>query len=392
MTRWQPLAVTPTWPINHINWHTLVALSNSFALGARHSNLIALEYDPNGNLVSVTDARGSVTHFAYDDMDRPATRTDALGRPESYLYDAGGNLTRFTDPKGQVKTFEYDSLNRITQVTFADGSTVTYAYDAANRLLRVADSVSGTSMFAYDNLDRLTEESTLQGIITYSYDAAGRRTSMTVAGQPAVLYNYDDAGYLTRITRGPLVVAFTYDSAHRRTSLTYPNGLVGEYDYDAGSQLIGITYRMAGTVLGDLSYEYDKTGNRVKVGGSFSRTGIPQAVSFGYNAANQLVQSGTINLSYDANGNLTSDGVNSYSWNARNQLAVIAGPGIAASFGYGAFGRRVRKAINEATTEFLYDGLNVVQELSGGMLTANLLSGRSVDEYLLHGSAKRECT
>ena len=30
------------------------------------------------------------------------------------------------------------------------------------------------------------------------------------------------------------------------------------------------------TVLGNLTYEYDRNGNRTKIGGSFARTGIPQ--------------------------------------------------------------------------------------------------------------------
>ena len=59
--------------------------------------------------------------------------------------------------------------------------------------------------------------------------------------------------------------------------VTLPNGIVGEYAYDNASRLTSITYKQNGTtVLGDLTYEYDKNGNRIKTGGSFARTGIPQ--------------------------------------------------------------------------------------------------------------------
>jgi uncharacterized protein RhaS with RHS repeats len=44
-------------------------------------------------------------------------------------------------------------------------------------------------------------------------------------------------------------------------------------------------------------------------------------------------------LSYDANGNLTGDGTNTYTWDARNHLSAISG-GSTASFVYDAFGRR----------------------------------------------------
>jgi RHS repeat-associated protein len=41
----------------------------------------------------------------------------------------------------------------------------------------------------------------------------------------------------------------------------------------------------------------------------------------------------------------------------------------------------VGKTISATTTNYLYDGLNPVQELSGGAPTANLLTGLGVDEY-----------
>jgi len=108
-------------------------------------------------------------------------------------------------------------------------------------------------------------------------------------------------------------------------------------------------------------------------------TGTPQAASAAtYNVNNQLTQWKGASLAYDANGNLTSDGTNTYTWNARNQLVSISG-GVPASFQYDPFGRRVSKNIN-GTTQFLFDGANPVQEISGTTASANLLTG-GVDEY-----------
>jgi YD repeat-containing protein len=120
-------------------------------------------------------------------------------------------------------------------------------------------------------------------------------------------------------------------------------------------------------LLGDLTYEYDKSGNRTKIGGSFARTGIPQAIaSTAYNAANHQTTFGDKTLTYDNNGNLQtitdSSGTTTYTWNARNQLTGISGPGVSASFVYDGLGRRETKTINSSLTEFLYDGLNPVQE------------------------------
>ena len=124
---------------------------------------------------------------------------------------------------------------------------------------------------------------------------------------------------------------------------------------------------------------YDLAGRRTGVGGSFARTNTPQAASPAtYNLNNQLTQWKGASLTYDANGNLTSDGTNTYTWNARNQLVAISGP-VPASFQYDPFGRRVSKTIG-GTTQYLYDGANPVQEISGSSATANLLTG-GVDEY-----------
>jgi len=149
-----------------------------------------------------------------------------------------------------------------------------------------------------------------------------------------------------------------------KTSLTLPNGVTLNYGYDAASQLTGINYALGSNTLGNLTYAYDLEGRRTGVGGSHARTGTPQAASAAsYNVNNQLTQWKGASLAYDANGNLTSDGTNTYTWNARNQLVTISG-GASASFQYDPFGRRVSKTIG-GMTQYLYDGANPVQELSG---------------------------
>src|SRR5712691_13207091 len=164
-----------------------------------------------------------------------------------------------------------------------------------------------------------------------------------------------------------------------QTSLTLPNGVSMNYGYDAASQLASITYKNGATTIGNLTYAYDLAGRRTGVGGSYARTGTPPAASSAsYNVNNQLTQWKGATLTYDANGNLTSDGTNTYTWNARNQLVSINGP-VPASFQYDPFGRRVSKTIG-GMTQYLYDGANPVQEISGTTASANLLTS-GVDEY-----------
>jgi RHS repeat-associated protein len=103
-----------------------------------------------------------------------------------------------------------------------------------------------------------------------------------------------------------------------------------------------------------------------------------------YNADNEQTAFNGTTFSFDANGNLTGDGVYTYIYGARNQLNQIKqGSTVVATIGYDAFGRRKAK-VTATTTQYLYDGLNPVQELTGANppgVTANLLTGLRIDEY-----------
>lgn len=265
-----------------------------------------------------------------------------------------------------------------------DQDNITYTYDGGDRLTQAVDSMAGTISRAYDGLDRLTAEQTPQSEISYRYDAAGRRTAMTVAGQSAVGYGWDNANRMTQMAQGSSTVGFKYDSANRRTSLALPNGVTVAYTYDSDSRVTGLTYTSNGNQLGNLAYSYDVAGRIIRKGGSLAATGLPAAVSGNrFNADNAMTAFNGTTLSYDANGNLTSDGSNTYPWDERNHISAISG-GATASFVYDTIGRLAAKNINRTVTQFLYDGLNPVQELDGAStpdVTANLLTGLGIDEY-----------
>lgn len=345
-------------------------------------------YDGNGNLLTLTDARGKTTTWTYDALDRVATRTDPLNRQETFAYDAKGNLVEWTDRKGQVTSYAYDPLDRQTLVGFGTAgsppayeSTIETTYDAGDRVVEIDDSAGGTITRDYDLLDRVIEETTPEGTVTYSYDAADRRTAMGVSGQTGVSYSYDAADRLTEVAQGSAAVTIAYDSANRRTSLTLPNGVVIAYGYDADARLTGLTYTHGQTTLGTLTYSYDAAGRRTEVGGTWARTNLPATLASAiYDDANQVATWEATGFTYDENGNLTGDGVRSYTWNARNQLTALSGP-VSGSFAYDGFGRRRTKTVGGTTTGFLYDGLNPVQELAGGLPAASLVTGLGIDEY-----------
>jgi len=369
-------------------------------------------YDAADRLAQVVDSVSGTITRSYDNLDRLSSEATPQGTV-SYTYDAAGRRTGMTVPGQAAISYTYDNANRLTQIaqgtstvaftydaagrrttlTLPNGITVSYGYDAAGQptafTYQLGSTTLGDIAYTYDRAGNRVQlagswarTGLPQPVASATYDAAGRRTGMTVPGQSPVSYTYDNANRLTQIAQGTSTVVFSYDATGRRTSLTLPNGIVVSYGYDAAGQPTAFTYQLGSTTLGDLAYTHDRAGNRVQIGGSWARTGLPQPVaSATYNAANQLLTWGTQSPTHDLNGNLTSDGTTTYAWDARNQLASVIGPGLTAMFQYDALGRRSAKTINGTTTQFLYDGLNPVQELSGPTVTANLLTGLGIDEY-----------
>ena len=243
-------------------------------------------------------------------------------------------------------------------------STVNYTFDAGNRLTGSRTRVSGTITRSYDGLDDLLSETTPQGTVNYTYDPDKRRQTMTVPGQSAINYAFDNSSRLMSISQGSASVAFGYDVASRRTSLVLPNGITATYSYDSARQLTGIVYQGGALGVANLEYSYDLAGRRVAVGGSLANEQLPAAVSSAaYNANNQLTQWGSTAMSYDLNGNTLNDGTNTYVWDVRNRL--VSANSNSATFGYDPLGRRTSKSLLSATTNFLYDGPNPVQEQNG---------------------------
>ena len=383
------LSITdPAGQTTQIAWNALNRVTSTTDPRGNTTNFV---WDPNGHLLSLQDGNHNTTSYTYDNMDRVATRTDPLLVQESFLYDGNDNLIQFTDRRGIVTTYNYDSLNRLGFVGYGTQSGPTYQstininYDVTDRPTSIVDSLSGMMTPVFDGLDRLTSETTPQGSVSYQYDAAGREVSMTVGGQTPVTYSYDNSDRLIQILQGTSTVSFAYDAAGRRTSLTLPNGVVASYGYDNASELTSISYQNSAGVLGNLSYTYDQAGRAAQLGGGFARTGLPAALSSAtYDAANRLTNWAGTSYSYDANGNLLSDGVNGYVWDARNQLSSISGA-VNASFQYDALGHRAGKTIGGVAANFLFDGSNTVQELSGSTPTANLLTG-GLDEIFTRTS------
>ena len=109
------------------------------------------------------------------------------------------------------------------------------------------------------------------------------------------------------------------------------------------------------------AWELDPIGNRV----SDSSNSVTH--SYTANALNQYTQitnGGLRTLVYDLDGNLTNDGVFAYSWDSENRMIAAVNGSTVAQYSYDYMSRRYRKIVSGVTNNFVYDGWNLVAELS----------------------------
>ncbi len=104
--------------------------------------------------------------------------------------------------------------------------------------------------------------------------------------------------------------------------------------------------------------------------------------NYAANGLNQYTAAGSASLSYDANGNLTSDGSTSFTYDIENRLVAASGAKVA-GLRYDPLGRLYETGGASANTRLLYDGDALVGEYStGGALLRRYVHGLGADEVL----------
>ncbi|MDE1156352.1 MAG: hypothetical protein PW735_11580 [Acidobacteriaceae bacterium] len=248
-------------------------------------------YDALNNLTQVTQ-KGTSTEtpvqrsFTYDSLSRlitsinPEVGTICYGQWVATSctggYDANSNLLYKTDARGIVSHFLYDNLNRLTAKIYSDGTpSVAFAYDTS--------SVPG----AANTIGRVTQETVSNGAITlsqltpYAYDAMGRIKQLiecTPANCPApnapyhLALSYDLAGNIIESTNGIPAAVFTGDPAD--PSSNYGNPSATFNGIPVPSVLLTSGYDSAGR-LSHLTSSWADTGNHP--GTLFQATSIDAA-------------------------------------------------------------------------------------------------------------------
>jgi RHS repeat-associated protein len=397
-------------------------------------------YDNFGNLISRTDARGVVTSYAYDTLNRligisyPTIPSGVSAMPNTICNPTGGtansNRCFYYDQGGQAAY----AMGRVTQMVDASGSE-TYTYDKLGQTTqdaKVIGSTTYTTQYAYNTgggLTQITYPST--HVVYQSYDAIGRLCE--VAGSTI--------GTACGTATTPYVSNFGYNVASELTGLTYGNGVAASIGYSSDRlEMTSLSYAKSGTTLFGLSYSYGTSGsNNGQIAGITDSVDSGRNATYIYDALGRLTQAYTtgstnypnwdLKFGYDrygnrtsetvqpdtspnlhppapsnavtvststnqittsgyqydplGGGNMTNDGYNTLVYDGENRATSATNGSASATYTYDANGLRVKKAVqNGTTTAYLFSGSKVVAEYENGAAPSS-----PTREYVYSGAA-----
>ena len=327
-------------------------------------NTITYSNDTDRSLVTaVTDAKNAVTSYSYDSMRRQTGVTGADGSSVSSVY-ADDYLTSLSHSGGDSSTtynFSYGVAGLSTAVKIGETWTLVsndynsgawtlaqqlygnglwwkYDYDAQTddllrRYTNLSDNTGTGYAYTYDSRGQISkiekksltlENGTITGetLLTaeyYGYDAMDRLTRIVVTDGTNLIsdiaWSYDADQNVTAITtrvnnNGTLrtdTYAYSYDDDHRPTNTAY--GSVSEsITYDGYSRITGKTVQNSGNTVLSTTYAYRD------IDAEHTTTQVSSLTSsFGGNTVSH-------SYTYDANGNILSDGSTTYAYDSLNQL------------------------------------------------------------------------
>lgn len=350
------------------------AQGNATSEASTDTGTASTQYDNLGLPSQITDALGQATTITRDALGRPTSLIFADGKTTTLRYDLTANskgyLSEIIDRSGTTE-YQRDAFGRVTlkKQTLANGSVqqVKYEYNPNGTLAAIIYPAGPTLTHLYDSTGRLTGLS-LNGtplVTNVAWNPLGQPIAWTWAFTSpslAAYRVYDTAGRLTTTEFS----SYVYDAAGRITSLT--QNLYQPGDADSTHSTIGsgnvswtVGYNSVGRITGfnatgnTAGFGYDANGNRssstrVFSGLSTSRTYTVGATSNRLSGFTQSINGASntsVTYGYNANGDLLSDGLRSYTYDAEGRLAAATTGATDTSpttrYAHNALGQRVFK-------------------------------------------------
>jgi RHS repeat-associated protein len=321
----------------------------------------------------------------------------------SFSYDAAsrlGTVTDYTTSTNLSATYSYLANSPlVSQIVFKQGTatrmTTTKQWDFLNRLSSISSLPSASPAVSF----------------AYQYNDANQRTSCRWADGSLWIYEYDPLGQLITAKRfwpdwTPVAgqrFAYTFDDIGNRTatkaggdetgsslrSANYSANYLNQYtsrDVPGAVDIMGLALATE-TVQVNGASPYRK-GEYFRKEVSVANSSAPAWESITVTATgetnvtgHEFVPQTPEAFTYDDDGNLTSDGRWTNSWDAENRLVRMesltngpAGSKLRLTFGYDHRSRRVNKQVENwsgsvwnttVSNKFVYDGWNLVAVLNG---------------------------
>ena len=343
-----------------------------------------------------------VTTYTYDKLNRVTGKSyanDPSGTPAvAYTYDTPIQGWNFID-QASPKWTGVQQANLIGRLSYATNgsSTVVYGYDPLGRTtlkstctpstcgtdhydLHASYDLGGNVAFADRGLDAARNAASPGGYyyggLTFSYNPASQlfsaQSDVADAAHPQFVLstlNYTPFGKVSTVELGQQYGQVSgYDKRNRMTDRTSINlsgytVLADHWNYDAAGNVM----ETDDSAQGSITYMYDKL-NRVMHASLPPYTEDYQYDPWGNQTAHMVllgtnyqwaymptVQNRASNpgTAYDSAGNMLSDGLHNYTWDAENRIAAVTDQGVA--YKYDPEGRRVATVTGGAVTaEYLY--------------------------------------
>ena len=336
-----------------------------------------LQYDDVSGRVTkettkLTKNKDVVKNYSYDSAGNKSAFAVKVGDDTKlslqYIYDGESKLTSVTDEKGnQVVGYDYDTDGNLSERTVAGNNlTTTYAYDYQNHLTSLKNQTSKGVISEYTSEYLTNGQKAKETADTMDED--GKKSKKTAT------YTYDLLGRITKETKtGSEDISYTYDSNNNRKEMKVGNKVTA-YKYNKNDELLRTDTLNTDTEEDSVViYKNDKNGNQLATvnryeipGDKKDSTYVDIDVTLGDNRLNENV-------------------VNHY--NALNQLTQTLTKNYKVSFTYDAEGLRTSKTVNGEKTVFVWDGDQLVMELSeSGKVQKRYIRGndRGYDSNLVY--------
>ena len=371
---------SPNWPssenadVTTWSYDASSGLVTSKTDAQNHS--VVYTYTSDGKLHTRTWARQAagqalVTTYTYDDATGELLKADySDGTPDIVrTYDRLGNLSSVSDAAG-TRNFTYNSYFDLTGETLGN-RTLSYTYATTGVKGRYT-GLTGNHSYGYDAYGRLNQINNVSYSYTANSDLLG---SVTRPNEVNSIWTYESHRDLVSSLENQHQTelrsryAYVNDALGRRTSMSRSGSVFSQsetlsYSYNDRSEVTGATSDVNSAY--SYVYSFDPIGNRL----SASLAGTVYAYTT--NSLNQYTAVNAVVPTYDADGNMLTNGAWSYTWNGENRLikAENAASGMKLEFDYDYMGRRIYKKVYENNTlvkhlNFVYDGYKLIEEFDG---------------------------